>query len=131
MPSRISPEAAISEALREEVRSGRATLDRKLAICMEAAVLDPEDRVETLCILAADSDPVVREEAAGIEIGVAEVFEHSAMELVGSRLEDVILNALPFVHGLGAGRFHLELLDGLDGYAEGQIARIGLGPGAG
>ena len=44
MPSRISPEAAISEALREEVRSGRATLDRKLAICMEAAVLDPEDR---------------------------------------------------------------------------------------
>jgi len=66
MPSRISPEAAISEALREEVRSGRAALERKLAICTEAATLPPEDRVETLCILAADSDPVVREEAAGI-----------------------------------------------------------------
>ena len=50
----------------EEIRSGRAARERKLAICGEAAALAPEDRVETLCILAADSDPAVREKAAGM-----------------------------------------------------------------
>lgn len=50
----------------DEIRSGRAAQERKLAICGEAAALAPEDRVETLCILAADSDPAVREKAAGM-----------------------------------------------------------------
>ena len=50
----------------EEIRSGGATPERKLAICMEAAALGPEDRIEPLCILAADSDAVVREKAASI-----------------------------------------------------------------
>jgi hypothetical protein len=52
--------------LLEEIRSGRPAQDRKLAICSEAAALAPEDRVETLCILAADSDATVREKAAGV-----------------------------------------------------------------
>jgi hypothetical protein len=52
--------------LREEIRSGRATPDRKLAICGEAASLTPEERIEPLCILAADSDAAVREKAAGV-----------------------------------------------------------------
>jgi hypothetical protein len=52
--------------LLDEIRSGRAAQERKLAICGEAAALAPEDRVETLCILAADSDPAVREKAAGM-----------------------------------------------------------------
>jgi hypothetical protein len=52
--------------LREEIRSGRATPDRKLAICGEAASLTPEERIEPLCILAADSDSAVREKAAGV-----------------------------------------------------------------
>jgi hypothetical protein len=52
--------------LREEIRSARATPERKLAICTEAASLAPEDRVETLCILTADSDSAVREKAAGV-----------------------------------------------------------------
>jgi hypothetical protein len=52
--------------LREEIRSGRATPERKLAICGEAAVLAPEERIEPLCILAADSDSAVREKAAGV-----------------------------------------------------------------
>jgi hypothetical protein len=52
--------------LREEIRSGRATPDRKLAICVEAASLTPEERIEPLCILAADSDAAVREKAAGV-----------------------------------------------------------------
>jgi hypothetical protein len=58
--------AQISPALREEIRSGAATPERKLAICTEAASLEPEDRVETLCILTADSDPSVREKAATV-----------------------------------------------------------------
>jgi hypothetical protein len=52
--------------LREEIHSGRATRERKLAICDEAASLAPEDRIETLCILTADSDSAVREKAASV-----------------------------------------------------------------
>jgi len=52
--------------LLEEIRSGRPAQERKLAICSEAAALPPEERVETLCILAADSDAAVREKAAGM-----------------------------------------------------------------
>jgi hypothetical protein len=48
----------------EEIRSGQAAQDRRLAICAEAASLPPDDRIEPLCILAADADPVVREKAA-------------------------------------------------------------------
>jgi hypothetical protein len=52
--------------LREEIRSGGASLERKLAICSAAAELDPADRIEILCILAADSNPSVRENAAAV-----------------------------------------------------------------
>src|SRR5579863_7998998 len=64
--SREPREAEISAALREEIRSGRTSPERKLAICGEAASLAPEDRIEPLCILAADSDSAVREKAAGV-----------------------------------------------------------------
>jgi hypothetical protein len=37
-----------------------------LAICDEAAALEPGDRIEPLCVLAADSDPAIREKAASI-----------------------------------------------------------------
>ena len=50
---------------------------------------------------------------------------------VGSGLQDVIRYALPFVHGLGAGRLHLKLLHSLHGNAERQVAGIALRPGAG
>ncbi len=52
--------------MREEIRSGRATRERKLAICSGAASLPPENRIELLTILAADSDEMIRERAAGI-----------------------------------------------------------------
>ncbi len=52
--------------MREEIRSGRATRERKLEICADAASLEPENRVETLCVLAADSDSSVRQKAAGV-----------------------------------------------------------------
>ena len=51
--------------MREEIRSGRATRERKIAICSDAASVPPEVRIEILTILAADSDKTVRENAAG------------------------------------------------------------------
>jgi hypothetical protein len=56
--------AAISGAVREEIRSGRATQERKVAICAGAASFAPEDRIEILAILAADPEATVRENAA-------------------------------------------------------------------
>jgi hypothetical protein len=56
----------ISGALVEEIHSGRATSERKLAICSEAAALPADDRIEPLCVLTADSDAAVRDKAAGI-----------------------------------------------------------------
>ena len=58
--------AQISPGLCEEIRLGRATLERKLAICGEAAALPPEERIEPLCILTADSDSAVRQKAANV-----------------------------------------------------------------
>lgn len=52
--------------MREEIRSGGASPEQKLAVCSDAAGLDPVDRIELLCILAADSDPSVRENAATV-----------------------------------------------------------------
>jgi hypothetical protein len=51
--------------VREEIRSGRSTQERKIAICIDAASLPPEERIEILTLLAADSDEIVREQAAG------------------------------------------------------------------
>src|ERR1017187_627322 len=68
------------------------------------------------------------EKASGVEVGIAEVFENAAMELVGSRLEDVIRHALPFVHSLGAGGLHLKLVHGLHRNPERQITGITLRP---
>jgi hypothetical protein len=45
--------------LREEIRSGRATRERKLAVCSGAASLDPEERAELLAVLAADQDEMI------------------------------------------------------------------------
>ena len=50
--------------MREEIRSGRATQERKVAICAGAASYAPEDRIEILSLLAADPDKMIRESAA-------------------------------------------------------------------
>jgi hypothetical protein len=52
--------------LHEEIRSGRATQARKLAICAIASSLDPESRIELLAMLAADTDKVIREKASEV-----------------------------------------------------------------
>jgi len=50
--------------VREEIRSGRATREGKLAVCAGPGALSPQDRVEILAILAADPDATIREMAA-------------------------------------------------------------------
>jgi hypothetical protein len=57
-------EAKISAEVMEEIRSGHSTLERKLSICSKADELDPVDRIDILCILAADSNDSVRQNAA-------------------------------------------------------------------
>jgi hypothetical protein len=54
----------MSDAVREEIRSGHATQERKVAICAGAASYAPEDRIEILALLAADPDKIVRDSAA-------------------------------------------------------------------
>jgi hypothetical protein len=60
----LPTETQTSSALIEEIRSGRSTEERRLAICAEAAALAPDDRIEPLCVLNADKDPAVRDKAA-------------------------------------------------------------------
>ena len=52
--------------MREEILSGRATRERKLAIATGSLSLTVEERVEFLAVLAADLDETIRERAAGV-----------------------------------------------------------------
>ena len=53
----------LSPELLESLRHGRATRERKLAVCTGGAHLDPADRAEILTILAADADEMVANRA--------------------------------------------------------------------
>jgi hypothetical protein len=55
----LSPEVV------EDLRHGRATRERKIAVCTGGAHLDPADRAEILVVLAADADEMVAERAQG------------------------------------------------------------------
>jgi hypothetical protein len=46
-----------------ELRSGRAHRERKLAVCAGTLHLEPADRAELLCLFAADADEMVAERA--------------------------------------------------------------------
>lgn len=52
-----------SPELMEDLRHGRATRERKLAICAGGAHLAPADRAELLAVLAGDADEMVSERA--------------------------------------------------------------------
>ena len=54
----------ISSELFDEVLSGRATRERKLAVCSGSASLVSEERAELLAVLAEDPDEMIRERAA-------------------------------------------------------------------
>jgi len=56
-------EESISSELREQIRSGHARPEQKIAICAEGAPLGPEERVELLAVLASDSDSNIAERA--------------------------------------------------------------------
>jgi hypothetical protein len=47
----------------EDLRHGRATRERKIAVCAGGAHLAPADRVEILAVLASDADEVVAQRA--------------------------------------------------------------------
>jgi len=49
----------LSTEVLEDLRHGRATRERKLAVCTGGAHLAPADRAEILAILAGDADEMV------------------------------------------------------------------------
>ncbi|MGO9641035.1 MAG: hypothetical protein ACLP1Y_07015 [Candidatus Acidiferrales bacterium] len=52
--------------MRDEIRSGHATRERKLAVCAGSASLPIEERIELLAILAGDPDDQIRERSASV-----------------------------------------------------------------
>ncbi len=49
-----------------ELRAGRVTRERKMAVCSGTLHLSPPDWVEILCVLAADADETIAERAQGV-----------------------------------------------------------------
>lgn len=56
--------------LRQEFLSGHATLEKKMAVSGGTISLDPADRAELLCILAADPDERIVERAKNVLLSV-------------------------------------------------------------
>jgi hypothetical protein len=55
---------SLSPEVIEELRHGRATRERKMAVCTTGANLSPADRVEILAVLALDPDEFISTKAA-------------------------------------------------------------------
>lgn len=53
----------LSPEVLEDLRHGRATRERKIAVCTGGAHLEPADRAEILTVLAVDQDEMVAERA--------------------------------------------------------------------
>jgi hypothetical protein len=53
----------LSPEIVEDLRHGRATRERKIAVCTGGAHLAPTDRVEILAVLSGDADEIVAERA--------------------------------------------------------------------
>jgi hypothetical protein len=58
-------EESISSEVREQIRSGHARPEQKIAICAGTMPLGAEDRVELLAVLASDSASAIAERAQG------------------------------------------------------------------
>ena len=54
----------LSPEVMEDLRHGRATRERKLAVCAGGAHLKPADRAELLAVLAGDSDEMIASRAS-------------------------------------------------------------------
>lgn len=61
----LSPEVV------EDLRHGRATRERKLAICTGGAHLTPSDRAEILAVLAGDADEMISTRASDAILSIA------------------------------------------------------------
>jgi hypothetical protein len=59
-------EGSISGELREQIRSGHARPEQKIALCAGSVPLAPADRIELLAVLAADSDSGIAERAQSV-----------------------------------------------------------------
>jgi hypothetical protein len=57
----ISAEVRVD--VRAEIRSGKARIEQKAAVCSSAGALSPEDRAELLTVLASDPDAAISERA--------------------------------------------------------------------
>ena len=90
----------LSPELIEALRHGRATRERKIAVCSGAAHVSPADRAEILAILAHDADEVVANraqdallslpvesmiEALGRETALPALFAYAAKNLADKR----------------------------------------------
>ncbi len=53
----------LSPEVLEDLRNGRATRERKIAVCTSGAHLAPADRAEILAVLAHDADEMVASRA--------------------------------------------------------------------
>ena len=53
----------LSPEVLEDLRNGRATRERKIAVCTGGAHLAPADRAEILAVLAHDADEMVASRA--------------------------------------------------------------------
>ena len=62
---------ALSPEVVQDLRHGRATRERKLAVCTGGAHLTPADRAEILTVLAGDPDEVVATRASDAILSVA------------------------------------------------------------
>ena len=65
---RKMPEA--NEAVRQEFRSGRATLERNFAACSGSLPMAPPDRAEVLAMLISDSDQRISEKSQNALLSV-------------------------------------------------------------
>lgn len=61
----------LSPEIVEDLRHGRATRERKLAICTGGAHLIPADRAEILAVLSADPDEMISERANDAILSIA------------------------------------------------------------
>ncbi|HKD50262.1 MAG TPA: hypothetical protein VKB90_05670 [Candidatus Acidoferrum sp.] len=61
----------LSPEVLEDLRHGRATRERKLAICTGGAHLAPADRAEILAVLAGDTDEMIANRASDAILSVA------------------------------------------------------------
>jgi len=85
-------ESPISAEIREEIRAGRATRERKLAVVSGGAGLEPWMRAELLVLLGHDPDAMVSGRARSALVTVA---EEALLE--AARKPDVALPVLEYV----------------------------------